>query len=248
MTVHQNEPPEKNNSHTTNILRLALIAALVGLATFGCVAIFIFPIFDSFFSFFYPGVDWANLEGFTGLITLVLLSGGLIFAFFDRKQTLEKEIEEKRKLSYEQFQTIHDRLVEPGQEEARRWIITNIPVKPEDQPIEEWFEEVTKLINRKPREWKEARTPGQQYVKQVLNNLDFIGFVAEHFWQAREADVEWLSPPIAKIWLRLGPYVDHIRELRQEPDYYKSASKIGEDCIAWRKVHDLPESEYVEGI
>ncbi|MGD2028235.1 MAG: hypothetical protein PVI99_10495 [Anaerolineales bacterium] len=248
MRVNPTESPKNENVFTNNILRLGLIAVVVGLVSASCIGVFVFPLFDRLFSTIYPRVEWANLEGFTGLISLMLLFGGLIFALVDRRQTIAKEIEEKRKLSYEQFQTIHDRLVESEQEEARRWIITTIPVKPEDQPIEEWFEQVTKLINRKPKEWKEARTPGQQHVKQVLNNLDFIGFVSEHFWQAREADLEWLSPPVAKVWLRLGPYVEHMRELRQEPDYYKSASTIGDICIAWRKAHDLPESEFVAGV
>ena len=82
----------------------------------------------------------------------------------------------------------------------------------------------------------------------MLNNFDFIGFVSEHFWNARESDVEWLSPPVAKVWERIGPYVEHLSEQRQEPDYYRAARQFGEYCIEFRQRKGLPPSRYFEGL
>lgn len=233
--------PQKEKKHTNNILLLAAIAAVVALMFFCIIVVIAFPLFERIAANVYWGIDWYLLEGYASLAQLALIIGGLVFAFFDRQQTLKKQEEEKRTLSFQQFENIHDRLVDPEQEEARRWIIVNIPVKGEEEPLEDWFAKVEKVINRKPREWTGDRTPGQIYVKQVLNSLDFLGFVNLHFWEASEADIEWFSPPVAKVWERLGPYVDQVRVLRNEPDYYQAAGEIGEYCIQWRRKHNLPE-------
>ncbi|MFN2150230.1 MAG: hypothetical protein ACK2T5_01445, partial [Anaerolineales bacterium] len=197
------QTPQKEKKHANNILVLALAAGFVALIFFCVIVVFAFPLFERIAANVYWGVNWSLLEGYASLLQLALIIGGLVFAFFDRQQTLRKQEDEKRTLSFQQFENIHDRLVDPVQEEARRWIILNIPLKEEDQPLEDWFAKVEKIINRKPREWTEERTPGQIYVKQVLNSLDFLGFVNHHFWDASESDIEWFSPPVAKVWARL---------------------------------------------
>ena len=57
--------------------------------------------------------------------------------------------------------------------------------------------------------------------------------------------LEWMSPPIAEIWERIAPYVEREREARNEPDFYRSASYIGEKCLEWRTKKGM-RSEIIE--
>lgn len=228
---------------------LILLSVLIGLAAFFLVLLVFYPLYAALIdSPISSAIETATLESFTSLITLAAVSGGLVFWLIDRRQKENAEAAQEKSLSFQQFRDIHDRLVNPEQEEARRWIITSIPIKPPEQPIEDWFSQVSAIIETKPAGWTRSRSPGQIYIKQVLNNFDFIGFVATHFWNAQEADIEWLSPPVAKVWRRLGPYVEHLSTLRNEPDYYRAASNFGQYCIQWRESKDLPEAEFVEGL
>jgi hypothetical protein len=238
---NSNQPPRRR------LIWLILLSALIGVGVFFLVSLWFFPAFMQRVT----GSDTADLsilEGFTSLMTLAALSGGFVFWVIDRRQKEEAEEAQEKSLSYQLFQTIHDRLVDPDQVEARRWIITNIPIKTEAQSIEEWYVTVSGIIEAKPAGWTESRSPGQTHIKKVLNNFDFIGFVAEHFWDAQDADIDWLSPPVAKVWRRLGPYVRHLGNLRNEPDYYAAANKFGEYCIRWRDARGLQESAFVEGL
>lgn len=247
------QSPEKNQLFNTNqpprrkFLWLILLSAFIGVMVFLLMALWFYPAFMLRVTGSETG-DLSILEGFTSLVTLAALSGGFVFWVIDRRQKEEAEEAQEKSLSFQLFQTIHDRLVDPEQVEARRWIITNIPIKLANQSVEEWYASVSGIIKAKPAGWTESRSPGQIYIKEVLNNFDFIGFVAEHFWNAQDADIDWLSPPVAKVWRRLGPYVRHLGKLRQEPDYYQAADKFGEYCIRWRETRGLPEAEYVEGL
>ena len=238
-----------SNSHPPRrkLIGLILLSALIGSGVFFLVSLWFYPAFISQMSGA-DAVEIAYLEGFTSLMTLAALSGGFVFWIIDRRQQEESDAARENSLSFQQFQDIHDRMVTLEQEEARRWIITQIPVKPSDQPIEEWFAEVTALIEVKPDGWTETRSPGQNYIKHVLNNLDFIGFISHHFWDAKAGEIDWLSPPVAKVWQRIGPYVQHISDLRNEPDYYISAREFGDFCIQWREQKGLPKSNIVEGL
>ena len=195
-----------------------------------------------------PGDKSISLDSFTGLVTLAVVSGGFLFWVIDRRQKELAEAAREQSLSFQLFQTIHDRLVNPDQEKARRWILSHIPIKQPDQPLEDWYAQITPIIEARPSSWDHSRSPGQIYIKQVLNNFDFIGFVSEHFWNSRETDVEWISPPVAKVWERIGPYVQHLSEQRQEPDYYRAARQFGEYCIKFRQQKGLPPSRYFEGL
>jgi len=240
---------EEEKHYRRRLLWQILFSALIAIAVFVGMVLGLFPAYEALLlKIRDPSLLPVDMEGFTGLVTLAVLAGGFLFWLIDRRQKDLAEAAREQSLSFQLFQTIHDRLVNPEQEEARRWILANIPIKPADQPAAEWYARITPIIAARPSGWQQARSPGQIYIKMVLNNLDFIGFVSEHFWDARDSDIEWLSPPIAKVWERLGPYVQHISELRHEPDYYRTASQIGEFCILFREERGLPPSEYVEGI
>ena len=91
--------------------------------------------------------------------------------------------------------------------------------------------------------------PGQTHLKRVLNTLDFVGFVADHYWDMWRTDdelVQWMSSPITKVWERIGPYVEYEAVERQEPDFYQAARMLSQYCLDWRCVHH-PVSRIIDG-
>lgn len=190
--------------------------------------------------------DWTLLDGFVGVVSLALLVGGLTYTVLDRIRAEYAEEREKTKLSYEIYQAIFEKLTDPEEESARRWILANIEVKKGDEDIESWYERTHARI-MEGREEEPGKPPdGQNFVKRTLNCLDYIGFIANHYWEIGENSLDWLSPPIAKMWRRLGPYVQHVRTLRKARDYYVPAEYIGELCIQWRRDKGYADEEYVE--
>ena len=240
---------EEEKLYRRKLLWRIFWSVLIAVGVFVVMILVLFPAYEALLlSIRNPALMPVDMEGFAGVVTLAVLAGGFLFWLIDRRQKDLAETAREQSLSFQLFQTIHDRLVNPEQEEARRWILANIPVKPADQPTADWFAQITPIIEAKPAGWELDRSPGQTYIKMVLNNFDFIGFVSEYFWNAQESDIEWLSPPIAKVWERLGPYIQHLGEMRQEPDYYRSASQIGDFCIRFREEKGFQKSEFVEGI
>ena len=87
---------------------------------------------------------------------------------------------------------------------------------------------------------------GQAAVKMTLNCFDYIGFIAEHYWEIEDDSLDWISPPVAKVWKLLGPYVAYIRsDVKKVSDYYVSADNFGRRCIQWRHDKGLPDEEIV---
>ncbi|HKJ26726.1 MAG TPA: hypothetical protein VJ965_03730 [Anaerolineales bacterium] len=239
----KNDPKKSSENNLGKIAGLALFVFFI---SFCCCGLLGFIAFDliSLHTPMLNALSWGNLEGFTSLVTMSLVIAGLVFAFADRRQKEKEEAHEKQKLSSAHFTTIHDRLTDAKQEDARRWVYENIPLKADDEPLDKWVVKVQKAIDRKPKDWPEKRSPGQIYLKSILNNFDFIGFIFSEYWEAEEKEIEWITPPIAKIWQRIGPYVEHLRDLRNEPDYYKAASTVGEYAIQWREEHNYQEPEF----
>jgi hypothetical protein len=153
---------------------------------------------------------------------------------------------EKAKLSYEIYQAIFEKLTAPEQEAARRWILTNIPVKKADEEMGVWYEQANAAIMRRTPGANDDLPEGQTAVKLTLNCFDYIGFIANHYWDVDDDSLDWISPPIAKVWKRIGPYVNHIRTLRKASDYYLSAELIGSRCIEWRQKRGLADEEYAK--
>ena len=87
---------------------------------------------------------------------------------------------------------------------------------------------------------------GQKALKLTLNCFDYIGFIANHYWEIEADSLDWISAPIAKVWRRIGPYVLHIRTLRETTDYYLSAEYIGNLCVQWRQKKGLDDERYVK--
>jgi hypothetical protein len=190
--------------------------------------------------------DWSLLDGFVGAVSVALLVGGLTYTVLDRIRAEYAEEREKTKLSYDIYQAIFEKLADPEQEAARRWILANIKIKGDEEDIESWYQRTHAKIMERANGNQSDLPDGQNYVKQTLNCLDYLGFIASHYWDIGEDSLDWLSPPVAKVWKRLGPYVRHIRTLRGALDYYVPAEYIGNLCIKWRQDKGLPDEEYVE--
>lgn len=243
-TPNEDDSKQKKNNKLANRALIAFLVFFVVLC--GCGSLFVFQELVTNRIFYHSNIAWGNLEGISSLVTMALVIGGLVFAYEDRRQKEKVERLENQKISYQHFEDIHSRLTSPEQEEARRWIYENIPVKGEDEPLEKWLAAVKRKIKSKPKGSTEPRTAGQKYVKMVLNNFDFIGFIFTEYWEAEDKEIEWLSPPIAKVWRRIGPYVEAQREERGEPDYYKAASQIGEYALQWREENGYQEPEIIK--
>jgi len=234
----------RNNNR--NIARKIVLFSLTTLMI-GLIAYFIIMGLFRIYSFSISGEEkWNLLDGFVGVITLSLLVGGLTYTVVDRIRAEYAEEREKAKLSYDIYQAIFDKLTDPEQEAARRWILANIAIKKDKEDIESWYQRTHVRIMKRGDGDESDLPEGQRYVKQTLNCFDYIGFIADHYWEIEEDSLDWLSPPIAKVWRRIGPYVTHIRTLRGAKDYYISAEYIGNLCIKWRKDRGLPDEEYVE--
>ena len=93
--------------------------------------------------------------------------------------------------------------------------------------------------HKSPEGWQKERPPGREHLKQILNTLDFIGFVASHYWTIENELVEWMNPLVAKVWERIGPYVEDEAKRRNEPDFYQAARELGDQCLEWRRAKGL---------
>lgn len=219
---------------------ISFISIILGIA--GIYAIF--KLFPHFSQVIWGKLDWAMLGEFSGVISLGLLFGGLVFAGLEYFSKEQAKADEKNKLSYEIYQAIFEKLTDPEQEVARRWILAEIDEKGKGEDLASWYEKTNQKImaNAVGNDIPE----GQKSIKLTLNCFDYIGFIADHFWDADEDSLDWISAPIAKVWKRIGPYVERVGELRGVEDYYTSAQSIGNRCIDWRKKRDWDKEKFPE--
>jgi hypothetical protein len=245
--MKNNYPLQNNPTAIRNLSIIVSLSILFGFGIFFIIVLWAFPTFSVNAS---GKTDWTMLEGFASVISLSLLAGGLIFAITEyinaeNAKLKEKlaEDREKAKLSYDIYNAIYHKLTDPEQEAARRWILLNITIKKEDEDIESWYERTNKAIMAKTKNDKDGLPEGQVAVKLTLNCLDYIGFIADHYWEVQKDSLDWISAPIAKIWRRIGPYVLHVRKLRNTTDYYLSAERVGNLCVDHRVKKGLPDEE-----
>ena len=215
---------------------LILFSVVIGTLVYLGIML-VFPVFSS---------DWSLLEGFVSVISLAILVGGLTFAVTEYIGAEKAKEADKAKLSYEIYKAIFEKVTDPEQESARRWILSNIDIKKEDEDTAAWYKRTNTKVMRVKRDSVETIPEGQKAVKQTLNCFDYIGFIANHYWEIEDDSLDWISAPIAKVWKRIGPYVGHIRTLRNTTDYYLSAEYIGELCVKWRQDRGLDDEEYVK--
>ncbi len=183
-------------------------------------------------------LNWSLLEGFMSLLSLALVLGGSVFALREYISNEIQQQKDEKKVAFDVYQVIFDRLMNPEDTAARRWIILNIRVLQPDEDPQTWVKEIRAKIHEWPDDWRGETSPGQTYLKRVLNTLDFVGFVAEHYWDMWRTDdelVQWMSSPITKVWERIGPYVEYEAVERNEPDFYQAARMLSKYCLQWRR-------------
>lgn len=213
-------------------LLLASFSLLSVFVAYQIIVKFLFREFMSTASAEGAGNAWSLLEGYSSLITVAILIGGLIFA-------ATEYLRQESQISFQIYESIHARMTDPIEESARRWIIQNIEPRDPNITKEEWYKKTAKKIHKRPKGWEEALAPGHQSIKRALNTLDYLGFIAENYINVKGPLQEWMSAPIAKVWERIEPYLEVEREARGEQDFYRSASYIGKKCVEWRKKYDL---------
>lgn len=185
--------------------------------------------------------NW-SMGDITSLATFALVVGGLLFGLINYVQNAVQRKRDDAEASFNIYQEMYSRLMNNEALEARRWVILNLPTLEEMGNDEEaWLKQVTKLIKSGRRG---RRSPGQEYLKSILNTFDFIGFVAKHYWNMENELVIWMSPPVAKVWERIHLYVEKEAEERNEPDYYQSAREFADYCLTWRR-ENRPKSKVV---
>jgi hypothetical protein len=156
---------------------------------------------------------WSMFEGLSSAAAFSVAVGGGLMVLAQLTEAVDS-----RSLTI--FNDIFERMVSEENIAARRWIYQNLPDNPELG--------LASLSDE-----------GREHVKLVLNSFDHLGFLIRQDWVSSEAEdaiIQWVSPFVSKVWLKLGPYVEHeLANRPEEPDYYAAACHLAERCIAYRK-------------
>jgi hypothetical protein len=233
------------NAHTKQHRSQQLVRNLVlfALASVGIAVLSFYGVMAWFTGYFknLPKWDWGWLSGFTSVLSLSVLAGGLVFGLFEYVSKERTKAREKAKLSYEMYKSIFDKVTDPQQEAARRWILMNIDPVREGEDKATWYKRMDARISSTPP-WDGKGLPeGRAAVKLTLNCFDYIGFISDQYWDIEENSLDWISPLVAKVWILLEPYVQEVRRVKQAEDYYVSAERFGNRCIQWRRDKRLPD-------
>jgi len=243
--------PEKIRAKTTRgIIGMGIVSLMFSIAVF-LLGLVLFPLTSTLPDSVGVGanarqLNWNMLEGIASLATLSLVVGGLVFAFIDYVQNAIQRKRDDAEASFNIYKEVYDRLMNSEALAARRWVILNLPTLEDvgsDKKI--WLDSINIQVNKIPRGWKSERPPGKEYIKEILNTFDFIGFVAKHYWNMENELVMWMSPSIAKVWERIEFYVEEEAKQRDEPDYYESAREFGKYCVEWRN-KTYPKSNIIK--
>jgi len=243
--------PEKIRAKTTRgIIGMGIVSLMFSIAVF-LLGLVLFPLTSTLPDSVGAGanarqINWNMLEGIASLATLSLVVGGVVFAFIDYVQNAIQRKRDDAEASFNIYKEVYDRLMNPEALAARRWVIVNLPTLEDvgsDKKI--WLDSINIQVNKIPRGWKSERPPGKEYIKEILNTFDFIGFVAKHYWNMENELVMWMSPSIAKVWERIEFYVEEEAKQRGEPDYYESAREFGKYCVEWRS-KNYPKSNIIK--
>jgi hypothetical protein len=187
-------------------------------------------------------VDWDFLGSMTSLTTFSVVVGGVVFAYREYVQSEVQRKREEAESAFYMYKEMNDRLMNPESLTARRWVILNLPTLDEmNNDRDAWLARINKQVHQLPKGSKDKRAPGQEYIKRILIDFDFIGFVDENYWKMEGELAEWMSSPVVKVWERIGVYVEEEAARRNEPDYYISARNFGKYCMEWRNKNQRPK-------
>ena len=241
--MENNQLPKIDHKIYKRLASYGLISIAFALAGYLFIVYVLFPAFTKNVS----GIkSWDLFDTFTSVASLSLFVGGFAFALAEYSDKEKAKQAEKAKLSYDIYKAIFDKLTDPEQEAARRWILSNVSIKKDDEDIAAWYKTTNDKIMSGGTGHSASLPEGQKAVKLTLNCFDYIGFIASHYWEIEKDSLDWISAPVAKVWRRIGPYVLHIRTLRKTTDYYLSAEYVGKLCVEWRQKKGLPDEEFAK--
>jgi hypothetical protein len=163
--------------------------------------------------------EWSDLSAMVTVISFAFALGVGISILLQ-----VSEANESRNLGI--YQDIYEKLMASDEIEARRYIYQKLPeVAASDASAQK--AEISQILAGDEK----ARV----YIKQVLNLIDYFGFLVEQDWVTADEVIGWLSPVVVKVWRKIGPIVEYERSERlEEPDYYIAAVRLAEKCQQWR--------------
>ncbi len=157
--------------------------------------------------------EWSILENITSLGTFAFALGAGLILIIELS-----EMTDSRNLVI--YQDIYEKFMADDAIQARKYIYMKIPTSNDKQVM------IDAVLGDEEVKLK---------VKQVLNLLDYFGFLIDQDWVTTEKMIDWVSPIVVKIWDRIEPVVVYECSQRpEEPDYYASAIKLAKMCRIWR--------------
>lgn len=245
-------PVETPKQTARRLVMESSLALAVTIFTF-VAGLFVFPLTMMLPTSFSFGksviqIDWNMLGNIISLATFSLFVGGVVFAYREVRNEVQRR-REGSESSFRFYKEIYERLMNPGSLAARRWVILNLPSLEEmNNDMDAWLKSVNTKLHGTSRRTKNVRSPGQEYIKHILNDLDFIGFVHTNYWRIEGELAEWINPPVAKVWERMKWYIEKEAQQRNEEDYYAAARRFGDYCLDWRKANRPPANVIKNGI
>jgi hypothetical protein len=159
--------------------------------------------------------QWNKASTMTTIATFAFAIGASLMVVVEFRQSTDSR-------NLEIYQDIYEKFMSSEQIESRRYIYTNIDTLKKENKAE-----IQAVI---------ADKKAQKHIKNVLNSIDYFGFLVERDWVTDDEIVNWLSPVVVKIWVKIGPIVEYecLEREDEEPDYYRSALFLAQKCIAFR--------------
>ncbi len=160
-----------------------------------------------------PVDTWAVLEGLSSAAALAFAVGAGIVVLMELDATVDSR-------NLDIYRDMYEKLMSEEEVKARKFIYQQIPASGDKQVI------IDAVL---------SDDQARKYVKQVLNLIDYFGFLIEQEWVTVDEVIGWMSPIVVKVWEKIGPVVEYERSQRpEEPDYYEAAIRLAELCRKWR--------------
>lgn len=162
-----------------------------------------------------PTEDWAVLESLSSAAAFAFAVGAGIMVLMQLTEAVDSR-------NLDIYRDVYEKLMAEEEIEARRFIYQELP-SPQDK------EAIIQAV------LYEDDDRARKYVKQVLNLVDYFGFLVEQDWVTADEVIGWMSPIVVKLWEKIGPVVEYECARRpEEPDYYEAAIKLARRCQEWR--------------
>jgi hypothetical protein len=181
--------------------------------------------------------QWGRMEALATVIALAFGVGAGLFVLIELIQNSDGR-------NLEIYRDIYEKFMDSDQIESRRFIYTELY----DGEYTGDFAALHKMsVNDLKRDYRELLVKvyrdaeAKAHVKNVLNAIDYFGFLAARDWVTADELIGWVSPIVIKVWQKIGPLVEYECRVRadEEPDYYESARNLALWCQRWRK-RNLP--------